>query len=246
MSKQDKLQEREHAKRILHRPEDNWNQGSLAGRKGSLRRAECVIEKAFLEPGKRVLEVGCGAGFFSEIFLKTGAEIHAIDLAPEFIEKAKERCPRGADFVVCDVEDLPFEDAFFDAAVGIRVLHHLDMEAAFREIVRTLKPGGRIAFCEPNMMNPQIMIQKNVPWIKRRMGDTPGETAFFKWGLRRFLSHRGFDEICVEPFDFLHPWTPDRGVPFVERMGALLERTPLLREIAGSLRITARKPPEAL
>lgn len=178
-------------------------------------------------------------GFYTEIFAKSGAQVHGIDLSPDFIEKAVERLGNLAELKTCDIEDLPYPDNCFDAIVGIRVLHHLDMESAFKEILRALKPGGAIAFCEPNMLNPQLMIQKNIPWIKKRMGDTPDETAFFKQRLGRFLQRQGFKDIAIEPFDFLHPWTPAPLTNAVDKLGRLLEQTPIIREIAGSLKIHA-------
>ena len=190
--RQDKSAELEHAKRILHDPEFYWNSKTSAGYKGSVRRAEWIHQVAGFGAGKRVLEVGCGTGFFSEIFLQSPIELHSIELSPDLLAKAVLRCGDRADFRVCDVETMPFPDEYFDAAVGVRVLHHLDMEASFNEIRRVLRKGGAVAFCEPNMMNPQILIQKNVPWIKRLMGDTPDETAFFKWRLRKFLRESGF------------------------------------------------------
>jgi len=238
---QNKAQELEHARKILHNPEFYWNSGTSSGYRGSIRRAEWVAQAAGFRPGLRVLEVGCGTGFFSEIFLRDGVALHAIELSPELLAKARERCGTKANFHVCDIESLPYKDGVFDAVVGIRVLHHLDMEASFREIHRVLTPGGVIAFCEPNMLNPQIMIQKNIPFIKRLMGDTPGETAFFKWPLSRFLRNKGFADIHIEPFDFLHPWIPGALAGPAERVGGFLERVPGVREIAGSLRIFARK-----
>lgn len=241
--KQNKTQELEHARKIIHNPEFYWNSSTSAGYRGSVRRARWVMEAAGLKPGLSALEVGCGTGFFSQIFLNavSGLDLHAIDISPELLDKARQRCPGRADFRVCDIEALPYPDQSFDAALGIRVLHHLDMPAAFKEITRTLRKGGRIAFCEPNMLNPQILIQKNIPFVKRLMGDTPDETAFFKWPLRRFLAERGFEDIRIEPFDFLHPWIPERLVNLSEKTGLFLEKLPVVREIAGSLRITARK-----
>ena len=238
---QNKTEELAHARKILHNPEFYWNSYTKAGLKGSLRRAEWIKQEAGFSMGKKVLEVGCGTGFFSEIFLQDGINLSSIDISPELLEKARERCGSRADFRLCDIETLPYADATFDAAVGVRVLHHLDLEVSFREIRRTLKPGGVIAFCEPNMMNPQIMIQKNIPIIKRWMGDTPNETAFFKWRLKKFLSIQGFTDIRVEPFDFLHPWIPDSITDVAEKIGFWLEKAPLIREIGGSLRIFARR-----
>lgn len=240
---QNKEQELAHARKILHNPEFYWNSGTFAGERASLRRARWIAKAADFKPGKRVLEVGCGTGFFSKIFLEYGIHLHAIDLSADLIERAKERCveEQRADFRVADIEKLPFENEALDAVVGARVLHHLDMKSSFDEICRVLKRGGFIAFCEPNMLNPQIMIQKNIPWIKRIMGDTPDETAFFKWRLKKFLLRRGFEHILIEPFDFLHPWTPKPLVGIVEKFGLFLERVPLVREIAGSLQIFAQK-----
>ena len=238
---QNKDEELAHARKILPHPEFYWNSGTSSGYRGSVRRADWVAEAASFRPGLRVLEVGCGTGFFSEIFLRKGIDLHAIDISPELLAKARERCPAKAVFHVCDIEALPYQNGVFDAVVGIRVLHHLDMEPSFREIVRVLAPGGVIAFCEPNMLNPQIAIQKNVPILKRLMGDTPGETAFFKWPLKRFLKNKGFTQIRIEPFDFLHPWIPGPLALPAEAIGGFLERVPGVKEIAGSLRIFGRK-----
>ncbi|MBI4432056.1 MAG: methyltransferase domain-containing protein [Candidatus Omnitrophica bacterium] len=239
---QNKVQELEHAKKILHHPEFYWNSGTDAGYKGSMRRAEWIVSRTGLRAGQQALEIGCGTGFFSQVFLRSGARLHAIDLSADLLQKATERCGAAADFRVCDVEALPYEMESFDAVVGVRVLHHLDLEPAFAEIWRTLKPGGVIAFCEPNMLNPQIMIQKNIPFIKRLMGDTPDETAFFKWPMKRFLKQKGFQDISITPFDFLHPWIPGALVRPAEQIGSWMETVPLVREIAGSLAIFARKP----
>ena len=91
------------------------------------------------------------------------------------------------------------------------------------------------------MLNPQIALQKNVSAIKKRLGDSPDETAFFRWSLFHMLENAGFREVKIQPFDFLHPKTPAAWIPAVESFGRRLERLPLLREIAGSLYIRALK-----
>jgi len=101
-----------------------------------------------------------------------------------------------------------------------------------------------MAFSEPNMLNPQIMLQKNIPWIKRRVGDSPDETAFFRGQMRRLLTEAGFTRIEVTPLDWLHPAIPPSAINFFQKTGKLLEHLPLVREFAGSLYIVARRPQE--
>src|SRR5438445_13488079 len=94
---------------------------------------------------------------------------------------------RNVRYEIKNAYQLSYPDAVFDSVVGSSVLHHLEIQEAIREIYRVLKPSGTIYFTEPNMLNPQIAIQKNVPWVKRKLGDSPDETAFFRLPLRRLL-----------------------------------------------------------
>jgi hypothetical protein len=121
------------------------------------------------------------------------------------------------------------------------VLHHLEVEQSLRRIRALLPSGGAMAFAEPNMLNPQIAIQKNIPAIKKRLGDSPDETAFIRWPLQRWLQQAGFQEVRITPFDFLHPRLPAALIARVEALGAILEKTPIICEIAGSLFIRALK-----
>jgi len=100
-----------------------------------------------------------------------------------------------------------------------------------------LRPNGTIFFTEPNMLNPQIAIQKNVPWVKRKLGDSPDETAFFRRPLRRLLEVTGFRDVRINSFDFLHPKTPTALISGVSAVGRFLESVPVLSEFAGSLYI---------
>ena len=136
---------------------------------------------------------------------------------------------------------MSFEDSSFDTVVGSSILHHLEIDESIKEIFRVLKSGGTICFTEPNMMNPQIAIQKNIPYIKKKLGDSPDETAFFRWALKKKLTKIGFVNIKIIPFDFVHPSTPKLLIKVFIKLGNYLEKFPILREIAGSLFITAEK-----
>ncbi|MBU0719364.1 MAG: methyltransferase domain-containing protein, partial [Planctomycetes bacterium] len=167
----------------------------------------------------------------------------AVDISPILLEQAaaKEIAGKVA-FRIDDAEQLSFDDSSFDAVAGSSILHHLDVQAAAGEICRVLRPGGRMAFAEPNMMNPHIVFERSTPAVRRWMGVSPEETAFFRWRLAKLLRTAGFSNIRVNPYDFLPPAVPGALVPLVRGLGDILERLPLVREIAGSLIISAQRP----
>ena len=217
-----------------------WNWESPAGKLRWARRVKMLSRH--LRPGMSVLELGCGTGYFTRELARSGADVVAIDVSPDLLEVAKANCSApNVRYEIQNAYALSYPDAVFDSVVGSSVLHHLEIEEAIREIYRVLKPGGTIYFTEPNMLNPQIAIQKNVPWVKQRLGDSPDETAFFRWPLRRLLEQKGYRDVRIVPFDFHHPKTP---VPLVDRLdavGRFLESVPVISEFAGSLYIRAIK-----
>ena len=231
----------EHGRYLVeHGAGDVWNWESPAGRVRWSRRVRML--SSHLRPDMKVLELGCGTAYFTRELAQTGATITAIDISPELLEEARRSCPAGnVTFETQNASALNYRDETFDSVVGSSVLHHLELAPAVNEIHRVLRPRGTIYFTEPNMMNPQIAMQKNIPWIKRRLGDSPDETAFFRWPLERLLKRAGFREVRIEPFDFLHPKIPEGWIATIENLGLRLEKMPVLREIAGSLYIHAVK-----
>jgi ubiquinone/menaquinone biosynthesis C-methylase UbiE len=217
-----------------------WNWESPAGKERWRRRVKLLTD--FIQPGSLVLELGCGTGYFTKEIIKTGAEVTAIDISPELLNVAKtEITSPKVSFREENAYQMTFPDNSFDYIVGSSVLHHLDVKKAMSEIYRTLKPDGTIAFTEPNMMNPQIALQKNIPYLKRKLGDSPDETAFFRWQIFRLLKANNFKRIEIKTFDFLHPAVPPKLINAVSSIGLFVEKVPLMKEIAGSLFIKASK-----
>jgi len=217
-----------------------WNWESPAGKLRWARRVKMLSKH--LGPGMSVLELGCGTGYLTRELARSGADIVAIDVSPELLEIARANCSApNVRYEIQNAYELSYPDAVFDSVVGSSVLHHLEIEEALREIYRVLKPGGTICFTEPNMLNPQIAIQKNLPWVKRKLGDSPDETAFFRWPLRRLLEETAYRDVRINPFDFLHPKTPVALVRRLNALGHFVENVPVVSEFAGSLYIRAAK-----
>ncbi|MDX1990925.1 MAG: class I SAM-dependent methyltransferase [bacterium] len=239
------LHEIEHGKKLIEsgNPELIWNWDTPAGRIRAQRRGQLLTKAAGLKPGMKVMEVGCGTGLFTEMMAKSGAHILAVDISPDLLDLARER---GLPIDQVEFREMRFEDGAadgpFDAIVGSSVLHHLEMKTALRRMYELLKPGGVIAFAEPNMLNPQVWAERNIAAVRERNGASPDETAIVRWRLARDLRDLGFTEIHIRNTDWLHPATPESLIPVVWQVGLVLEGLPLIQEFTGSVLIRARKP----
>lgn len=120
-----------------------------------------------VQPGQRVLDVGCGEGKETLALGLAGARVVATDLSLVQMELAQRRlsahrAPFAVAFVQANGEATPFADAAFDAVHGKAILHHLDLALAASEVNRLLTPGGRAAFAEPLAHHPLF-------WLARRL-----------------------------------------------------------------------------
>src|SRR5438132_14431674 len=82
--------------------------------KGTEQEVEFLIAELALEPGVRVLDVGCGPGRHAHALARRGIDVHGVDISEHFIELATAGAPPGATFAVADARALAF-DGVFDA-----------------------------------------------------------------------------------------------------------------------------------
>ena len=115
-----------------------------------LRRRRLVREALLVEAGHRVLDVGCGPGFFAaELLPLVGADgaVVGVDTSAPMLAAAARRCEGlgNASFHEGSATSLPFEDHSFDRVLCVQVLGHVaDVPAALAEFHRVLRPGGRV------------------------------------------------------------------------------------------------------
>lgn len=107
----------------------------------------CEIKKQLpCDKNLRILDVGCGAGFFSVLLAKEGYQVTGVDLTPDMIENARILAAEektACDFLVMDAENLSFADESFDVVISRNLTWTLpDVKSAYREWVRVLKKGG--------------------------------------------------------------------------------------------------------
>lgn len=117
--------------------------------KGTEQEVGFLVEHLDLQPGMRVLDVGCGPGRHARALAERGIEVVGVDISPRFIEVAADGAPAGASFVVGDARHLTY-DAEFDAVVSLCQggfgLVRGDDASVLDGMVRAAKPGtGRLA-----------------------------------------------------------------------------------------------------
>jgi len=114
---------------------------------------EAIAHASGHGPGRRCIDVGCGPGIVLEALARRGGEVVGLDVTPEMVQQAQERC-RQATLANVRVlvglgEALPFPDGHFDAAVSRVTLHHVqDPHAVLGEMTRILRPGGRLVVAD--------------------------------------------------------------------------------------------------
>ncbi|MGB7347801.1 MAG: class I SAM-dependent methyltransferase [Pirellulaceae bacterium] len=124
-----------------------------------------LLEKAFhrLFPTKagRLLDLGCGTGFYYPLLSQHAQSIIGVDVSGEMLDEARRLIEQhhlqNCRVQQCSALDLDFENESMDVVHCWDFLHHVsDIPKALSEITRVLKPGGRFIAVEPNLMNPSI------------------------------------------------------------------------------------------
>lgn len=111
--------------------------------------------------GARVLEIGAGLTTQAFWMVKEGAHVTGIDVSDVVVEKVRVRAREqglqdSCDFQVMDAENLSFDPESFDVVCGNSVIHHIDLELAYANAAKVLKPQGRAVWREPLGHNPLL------------------------------------------------------------------------------------------
>lgn len=183
-------------------------------------------------PYAKALEIGAGTGFFSLNLRQAGVlgEVHVTDISPGMVEAAERNAERlgfAVEGRTADAERLPYEDGTFDIVVGHAVIHHLpDVEQAFREMLRVLRPGGRVVICgEPTRYGDFVArrLSRATWWATTRLTRLP--VIKDRWARPQQDLDESSRAAALESVVDLHTFDPDELARTVERAGAVDVRT---------------------
>lgn len=225
-----------------------------------------IVQKMGDVTGKRLLDLGCGAGENSIYFAKKGAHCVAADYSEGMVEVAMKLAEiNGVTIEGCTVNAmaLDFPDNSFDIVYASNLLHHLpEPEKAIREMYRVLKPGGKACFWDPMKHNPVINVYRRMATEVRTEDETPLDINIVKL-VKSLFSETAYDTFWLTSLwiflrfyliEKVHPneeryWKKiiieqERLKPEYSRLEGLdgwLKKLPLMKRLAWNLAVVATK-----
>ena len=201
--------------------------------------------------GKVVLDYCCGLGGTSIELAKWAAFVCGIDISDVSIQTAAKTASElgyggKTEFIVMDAENLEFDDSFFDVIICTGVLHHINLEKAYPELRRVLKPDGKILCNEALGYNPLInLYRKMTPHLR-----TAWETEHILTLREVRLAEAYFDKLSVH---FFHLFSilavPLRKTPvfnpvltLLENIDSLILRLPVVQLLAWQMVFILAEP----
>ena len=181
--------------------------------------AEIFFQHLGIEPGTRLLDVGCGAGQLALIAARAGAEVTGCDISTNWLEKARDRAASeglNITFEEGDAESLPYENGQFDAVVSLfGAMFAPRPELVAAELTRVCKPGGIIAMAN---WTPGGFIGQMFKTISKHIAPS-GMPAPVLWGDEDTVRDRLSDGIAKITFErrmyrFDYPFSPEAVVDF--------------------------------
>ena len=199
---------------------------------------ELCVDRAGVESGMRVLDVGCGTGNASIPAARLCAEVTGLDFQPDLLAIAREQAADAGvdvDWVEGDAQDLPFADASFDRVLS--AFGHMfapDHERTAAEMKRVTRDGGAISIC---CWTPEGSIGRMFRTIAQLVPPPPGARSPLLWGtedhVRALLGDGDFERREAE-------WSDSSVESYtnfmLESFGPLLNAQEVLGERSGELR----------
>jgi SAM-dependent methyltransferase len=216
--------------------------------------------------GKRLLDLGCGAGENSVYFAKKGARCVATDYSPGMVEVALQLAEANGVQIegrTANAMALEFPDNTFDLVYASNLLHHIpDPKIALKEMHRVLKPGGKACFWDPLKHNPVINVYRRMATEVRTDDEMPLDINIVNY-IKSLFSETDYDTFWIATlWIFLRFYLIEKVNPNKERywkkiiieqerlkpeyrrlenLDRLLKKIPLMKRFAWNIAVVATK-----
>jgi len=164
--------------------------------------------------GKKVLEVGCGTGKFSEVIIGKGAELTVVDIGQNLVHSVSEKT--GCKGVVADACNMPLENDSFDIVISSECIEHTaEPLKALEEMCRLCRKDGFVCLTTPNKLWYPVLVLSQKLGIRKFSGI---ENWIFPAQAKRVLSMHGFGELKMRG---CHLWPFQ--IKFTRRLLSLID-----------------------
>ncbi len=176
--------------------------------------------------GRKGVDVGCGQAWYLRELENRGMEMRGFDLSEGQIANARQQFPDRDNLAVADCRNLPVDDNSADFAYCINILHHVTEEGgqqdALREMIRIVRPGGRVFIHEINTLNPAMKVYMGYVFPLLRSIDLGDERWIAPYSIP--LPDNAELEV-VEFFTFVPDFAPIWLLNALEPLEKILERS---------------------
>lgn len=209
-----------------------------------LWRAQTFRHIVHLLPGQTILELGCGKGYFTKQLARVSRGENQITAVTFNAENERSTdFPESVEFL--KAADFPGEIAGrqFDFIVAMDLLDKGNCGWVLQNVYELLKPGGQVIFYETNPWNVVHKVRRR---ISKYLGEQDPRKLLARPELYELISEVGFVKVFAIFNDFVYAPLTREMIWILRNLSIILENTPILQTLAGSILVHAQKPPRKI